>query len=550
MPGIFLSTPTVKANDGDGWRVGIVDSGLYDDDGAGQTRRDGEACYSLPDEAEHNHYYPDGRLFGAIGPFDRAVQGSLNHYYQASTCPNGETNSTRRNSSVVPRQAGHEAGLVGLNLQTGQYIFPPQFGAITYYRFGRKHGSNVVKAYAERAARGKVIMINSYHFEGGPGTGCGFHEPLEDEIDCYKIANTSIRRSFERILNMNTANIAAVNLSLGRRGTQNSCNSTLLRSQINQLNNRNIPVFASLGNDSGTQRPDSSGVEPVSWPACVEGVIAVGAVGRTGQIESYNNSAGRVDFWDSGRVVNYDGAGESNGTSFAAPRVAGAFTSIKSSVPNASTQEILAALRVSGTLLTDTRAGSGATAPLITGSSISAAIDALQGNPAAYQVVQSSTADFTGMEFGTSFAADNFPFGVNLEFQALAITAATTPSPPTPPNGYMVGDPFIDGYQIQFRSHDLSTDELAIYINGEFYRNVRSDPFGFSSRTNTYTITGSEFEELFGNGTNNIEFRHSTNFIGSDWGISQIEITPVIEYTFVEIPATVSLPAIQLLLLD
>ena len=545
---VLSVTLKVEAQTGEGWRVAVIDSGIHKDDEAGKTRISREACYSMTDIVTHNVYIAGNTEVWEPFNLNTPLIPGADHYLRASTCPNGNFSSTASGISIIPRQVGHAQG-PGDPEGIGPNPPPIRPYTPTYYHFGTKHGSNVVNALRRRAARSNIAMINVTHFEGeDSNTGaCGFHSNPDENDDCYTVANGNLRKAIVHINNSVHIGTAAVNISLSN-ADQALCSSQSLKAEFDRLEFKDIPVFASIGNDfSYTGVAPNNVVRPVNWPACLPGVIAVGAVNSAGAVELYNRSDGEVDFWETGTVTNYNFVGTSFGTSYAAPRVAAAFTRIKSAVPSATKDQILEVMRDTGALVTDTRQGSGATGIWITPASINTAISVLQGDPSITPVFHSSSGDFSGEQFGTTFGEGNYPYGVVLTFPEITLNSGNTPSPPTPPPGYIIGSPSITGYRLRFRSRDLSSGELRVYINGTFYQLVAAG----SNRLNTYSIFGTAFQNLFNSGTNAIEFRHSGFFFASDWGIEDIEITPIVEYELIEAPETpIIAPLIPLLLDD
>ena len=108
----------------------------------------------------------------------------------------------------------------------------------------------------------------------------------------------------------------------------------------------------------------------ISFPACVEGAIAVGATNITGTAMAYYSDNAPIttllapggDVYDSagGMILPVAKSNEyagTQGTSFAAPMVAGAFAVMRQKYPSASVSEIVSRLQTTGKPINDTRAG-------------------------------------------------------------------------------------------------------------------------------------------------------------------------------------------------
>ena len=57
---LFVISKEASSQDGDGWRIAIIDSGIFDDHRSGLQRMDDGVCYSRGDQVNHNVYNPFG----------------------------------------------------------------------------------------------------------------------------------------------------------------------------------------------------------------------------------------------------------------------------------------------------------------------------------------------------------------------------------------------------------------------------------------------------------------------------------------------------------
>ncbi|MDP6875055.1 MAG: S8 family serine peptidase [Alphaproteobacteria bacterium] len=174
--------------------------------------------------------------------------------------------------------------------------------------------------------------------------------------------------------------IAAVNLSLGSGRYHGVCDSNSPFTRIFALLSRaGVAPVVAAGNDGFA--------DALSSPACVSHAISVGATSYRDNVAAFSNSAGFLDFLAPGATEQAVGSDKGilsavpgrefrrfQGTSMAAPHVAGAFAILKAAVPNASLAQMRDALRQTGRMVADPR--NGITLPRI---QLDRAITALQG---------------------------------------------------------------------------------------------------------------------------------------------------------------------------
>ncbi len=225
---------------------------------------------------------------------------------------------------------------------------------------GCDHGTHVAGIAAGRGtnfsgvAKDANIIAVQVFTKNESATSCGANpSPCTTSVVSDQI------KGLERIYTLSsTMKIAAVNMSLGGT-TQYFSNCDVQQSSrkamIDNLRSVNIATVISSGNSSYT---DSIGA-----PACISSAISVGSTGDSGSsldvISSFSNSATFINLLAPGRVItsSVPGNGYANkqGTSMAAPHVAGAWAILKQSAPNARVTQVLNALSNTGQPVTDTR---------------------------------------------------------------------------------------------------------------------------------------------------------------------------------------------------
>jgi subtilisin len=151
-----------------------------------------------------------------------------------------------------------------------------------------------------------------------------------------------------------TRNIAAVNMSLGGGLFSTPCDLNAAKAIIDQLRARNIATVVASGNDGS--------ITALSAPACISTAISVasttdGTSGLPDRVSGFSNTNQYLSLFAPGETILSSVPGGAfsnfNGTSMAAPHVAGAWAIMKSKWPSATVTEILGALTASGTPILD-----------------------------------------------------------------------------------------------------------------------------------------------------------------------------------------------------
>ena len=202
----------------------------------------------------------------------------------------------------------------------------------------------------------------------------------------------------------NTLSIASVNMSLGGGSYTSACDADSRKAVIDNLLAAGIATAIASGNSSYT--------DAVGAPACISTAVSVGSTrdaGPADAVSSFSNSSADVDLLAPGQVIESavvgGGYGLKNGTSMAAPHVAGAFALLRSVSPGSSIADLLAALQDEGVAVTDAR--NGLTLPRIQLAAAAASLGWLSVAPASGvvapggSVTLTATADAAGLALGT-----------------------------------------------------------------------------------------------------------------------------------------------------
>ncbi|HRD78566.1 MAG TPA: S8 family serine peptidase, partial [Hyphomicrobiaceae bacterium] len=146
--------------------------------------------------------------------------------------------------------------------------------------------------------------------------------------------------------------LAAINMSVGGGEGTGPCNDTPLARVVQSLRARGVATVFSAGN-SGFRNSTNDGT------SCVEAAFSIGATTKDDLVSPFSNMSPIVDLLAPGSGIMSSVIGGSfqayDGTSFAAPHVAGAIAAIRSRHPRASLDAIEAALKVTGPRVSDQR---------------------------------------------------------------------------------------------------------------------------------------------------------------------------------------------------
>jgi len=161
--------------------------------------------------------------------------------------------------------------------------------------------------------------------------------------------------ALEWVYGLNDSSIAAVNMSLGDGGSLAYCDGGPYKNAIDNLRSAGVATVVASGNEGYTNA--------IASPACTSTAISVGSTKDTApeSVSSFSNSYPYLSLLAPGETITSaipgGGFAEKDGTSMAAPHVAGAWAILKQRNPNATVEQVLSALQGSGVPITDARNG-------------------------------------------------------------------------------------------------------------------------------------------------------------------------------------------------
>ncbi len=237
------------------------------------------------------------------------------------------------------------------------------------YLSGYDHGTHVSGIAAGNNGKGKagvsrdsdIIAVQVFSYF-----------PAEDDILSW---SSDQLKGLEYVYSLrNTYNIASVNISIGGGEYSSFCNGGSYDTAIRNLKNVGIATVIASGNEYLCNG--------ISHPACYEMAIATGATYKNDVMAGFSNwKNGMVDLFAPGvkiesAVASGDLRYESwNGTSMAAPHVAGAWGLLKQMDMNMSVDKALGLLKDHGLMVNSSCNSGGSAARIDVGESIQSLLD-------------------------------------------------------------------------------------------------------------------------------------------------------------------------------
>jgi subtilisin family serine protease len=308
------SVPLIGADDlqhaggkGDGFIVAIVDTGV-----------------------ERTHDFLRNRVIAG------ACFGTNDEGY-VSTCKNGKTED-------FGKKAGNPC-TVSSSCYHGTHVAGIAAGRL------KNKAAHAGEPKVGVAPKASIIAINV--FSSNAGDLGAFDSDIEKALE-YVLER---RNDFEGLA------VASINMSLGdsSNNTVDCDDADPLTDVVNDLREANIATVIASGNASSRNG--------VSAPGCISSAITVSSTTKADAVSSFSNMGSLVDVLAPGSSIRSsvlsNAFGFSSGTSMATPHVTGAWAALRSLHPDASVDEIEAALEDTGVSIFDQRSGGSFTKPRI-----------------------------------------------------------------------------------------------------------------------------------------------------------------------------------------
>ncbi|WP_052423061.1 S8 family peptidase [Nonomuraea candida] len=170
------------------------------------------------------------------------------------------------------------------------------------------------------------------------------------QAPCFRSYTSDQKLALEYVTRVvRTHNIAAVNMSLGTaRGFTEACDGDPSAAAVKP----EFDALAALGVAPVVAAGNSGLPNAVASPACISTAIAVGATNDADAVAPFSNRGKLLDLFAPGvdvtSAVPDDTWGVKNGTSMAAPHVAGAFALLRQAYPNFTVAQSLQQLQTTG----------------------------------------------------------------------------------------------------------------------------------------------------------------------------------------------------------
>jgi subtilisin len=292
--------------------------------------------------------------------------------------------------------------------------------------FGCDHGTHVAGIAAgygapagrtfSGVAKGASVMAIQVFSRFDRFQDCGFFAP------CVAGWSSDVIAGLERVyLLRDQYSFASANMSLGEGSFSSTCDLQPYKPIIDNLRSVGIASVVASGNDGSANA--------MSAPACISSAVSVASTTKTDGVSYFSNVTPFLSLFAPGDPIqsSVPGGGYASfqGTSMAAPHVAGAWAALKQAAPSASVDTVLAALQQSGKPITDFR--NGVTKPRI--QLLGALARLLPEMPLIESVTPSSgglgeqlTVTVTGLNFGSGTSVS---FGAGVTVGQTSTVSAT-----------------------------------------------------------------------------------------------------------------------------
>ncbi|WP_251065972.1 S8 family serine peptidase [Streptomyces sp. ISL-36] len=190
-----------------------------------------------------------------------------------------------------------------------------------------------------------IQVFSTFHTEASCGVGAA---------PCVRSYTSDQLAALEKVLELRQSGtqVVAANMSLGGGQYTTACDQDARKVVIDELRTAGVATVISAGNDAYTNA--------VGAPGCISSAITVGSTTDTDQLSSFTNRGPLLDVFAPGSSivssVPRGGYASKNGTSMAAPHVAGTFAVLHQAYPRASVAELERILETGGKTITYTGA--------------------------------------------------------------------------------------------------------------------------------------------------------------------------------------------------
>ncbi|MFJ9729343.1 proprotein convertase P-domain-containing protein [Streptomyces sp. NPDC101209] len=216
------------------------------------------------------------------------------------------------------------------------------------------NGAGISGAPAHGVAPGASIIAIQVFSRFDSDTHC-----VEEASPCALSYTSSQIKGLEKVSELKAAgtNIAAVNMSLGAGRWTSECTSDPRKPIIDTLLAQGVATVVAAGNNSYT--------DAVTAPGCISSAVTVGATTDDDQLATYTNRSLLLDYFAPGSNIISSVPGNKyaskDGTSMAAPHVAGALAVLRQAFPDESVTDLESRLTNTGKAISYT----GGTTPRI-----------------------------------------------------------------------------------------------------------------------------------------------------------------------------------------
>lgn len=311
-PALASTIPRINADDvqrlgwtGAGRGVAVLDTGIDRDHPFFGSRIVSEACFSTPADGDERSLCPDGTT---------AQTGAGAADAETAQCLNGAVNLCDHGSHVAGIAAGNATGVAGAP------------------------GSGV--------APGADLVAIQVFTRFNAAADCS-----PDPAPCVRAYVSDQISGLEQVLDLDSGGttIDAANVSISNAANNGTaCDADTRKAAIDDLLAAGIATVIAAGNSG---HPNGVGA-----PGCISTAVTVGATDDADAVADFSNRGGLLDLFAPGDSVDSsvpdDAWANMDGTSMAAPHVAGAFAALRDAYPTASVATLLGYLRNTGVPIT------------------------------------------------------------------------------------------------------------------------------------------------------------------------------------------------------